>query len=424
MAETIPLRSSQEQGPSCKLHPQSMCPAFGALRILTRIEGAHPVMATDTGCLYGLTFVTHFYAARKSILAPAIGTAELLNGQIVESTRATIDVAAREPGCKLIPVISLCVAETAGLPEELLPRQVGDAEVVLVRVPAYAIHSHPEAKDVALEALLRRLGDWKAERMARTVVIVGEVFPGDQLIIDATLRKMGIESTIALPGRSIDDLRRAGRAAVLAPLHPFYKGLIRLFREHNVPVAGGAPVGISGSYAWIKAIGSLLDLDQQQVQRVADEERERAIAIVEQKGLQGACILVTGYEGTELAYARALVEAGATVPYVSTSIGIDPLVLPDEMWLKAHGTREIVYRKALEEDVSALDRYAPDFVMGTTPFGAIAKDRGIPAMYFTNQVASRPFFLSSGLDAILTFMHNAIKRGPTYRAMYDFFAEG
>ena len=66
---------------------------------------------------------------------------------------------------------------------------------------------------------------------------------------------------------------------------------------------------------------------------MADEERERAIAIVEQKGLQGACILVTGYEGTELAYARALVEAGATVPYVSTSIGIDPLVLPDDCLL-------------------------------------------------------------------------------------------
>lgn len=423
MSETIPLNNTQAQGPSCKLHPQSMCPAFGALRILTRIEGSHPVMATDTGCLYGLTFVTHFYAARKSILAPAIGTAELLNGQIVESTRATIDVAAREPGCKLIPVISLCVAETAGMPEELLPRQVGDAEVVLVRVPAYAIHSHPEAKDVALEALVRRLGDWKAQRLARTAVIVGEVFPGDQLLIDATLRKMGVESTIALPGRSIDDLRRAGRAAALAPLHPFYKGLIRLFREQNVPVVGGAPVGISGSYAWIKAIGTLLDLDQQQVQRVADEERERAMAIVEQKGLQGARILVTGYEGTELAYARALVEAGATVPYVSTSIGTDPLVLPDELWLKARGTNEIVYRKALEEDLSALDRHAPDFVLGTTPFAAIAKDRGIPAMYFTNQVASRPFFLSAGLDAILTFMQNALNRSSSYRAMYDFFAD-
>ncbi|MDZ4722063.1 MAG: chlorophyllide a reductase subunit Y [Roseiflexaceae bacterium] len=423
MNETIPLTDERTQGPSCKLHPQSMCPAFGSLRILSRMEGSHPVMATDTGCLYGLTFITHFYGARKSILAPTLGTAELLDGKVVEGTRMAIEAAAKEPGCQLIPVISLCVAETAGLPEELLPKRAGNADVVLVRVPAYAIHSHAEAKDVAMEALLRRLGDREGPREARTVVIMGEVFPADQLIIDATLRKMGVEATIALPGRSIDDIRRAGRAGALAPLHPFYKGTMKLFREWNASVAGGAPVGITGTYAWLKSLGSLLNLDPAAVNRVAEEERDRAIDIVERKSLKGARILVTGYEGTELAYARALVEAGAEVPYISTSIGMDPLVLPDEMWLKSHGTKEIVYRKALEEDVSALNRYTPDFVLGTTPFCAIAKERGIPAMYFTNQVASRPFFLSTGLDAILTFINGALQRGDKYREMHAFFTE-
>lgn len=45
-----------------KLHPQSMCPAFGGLRVLMRIDGAQVCMAADQGCLYGLTFVSHFYA--------------------------------------------------------------------------------------------------------------------------------------------------------------------------------------------------------------------------------------------------------------------------------------------------------------------------------------------------------------------------
>jgi chlorophyllide a reductase subunit Y len=116
--EPIALSAEQPQGHTCKLHPQSMCPAFGSLRILSRIEGSHPVMATDTGCLYGLTFVTHFYGARKSILAPTLGSAELYSGEIVEGTRAAIEAAAREPGCRLVPVVSLCVAETAGMPEE------------------------------------------------------------------------------------------------------------------------------------------------------------------------------------------------------------------------------------------------------------------------------------------------------------------
>jgi 3,8-divinyl chlorophyllide a/chlorophyllide a reductase subunit Y len=377
-------------------------------------------MASDTGCIYGLTFVTHFYGARKSILAAHLGTAELMAGEIVESTRAAIEVAANEPGCRLIPVVSLCVAETAGLPEEMLPRQVGDAEVVLVRVPAYAIHSHPEAKDIALAALLDRLADREGERERKTLILLGEIFPADPLAIDGLLRQMGVEATLALPGRSIADLRRAGRVGALAPLHPFYKETMALFRSWDIPIVGGAPVGASGSYAWIKAVGSLMDLDPALVNQTAERERDTAQAIMNAQPLS-ARILVTGYEGSELAYARLLVEAGADVPYVSTSIGPDPMVLPDEMWLRGHGTKEVVYRKSLEDDIAALDEYKPDLVLGTTPLCAVAKERGIPALYFTNQLASRPFFLSGGMAATLGFIRQMLDRTANYEWMQKFF---
>lgn len=422
MSETIPLPTLQPEGKPCQLHPQSMCPAFGSLRVLTRMEGSHPVMATDTGCLYGLTFVTHFYGARKSILAPQLGTAELMAGQIVEATRAAIEIAAQEPGCELIPVVSLCVAETAGLPEEMLPTRVGNAEVVLVRVPAYAIHSHPEAKDVALAALLRRLGDADGPKEARTVVLLGEVFPADPLAIDGLLRRMGVEQTITLPGRAINDLRRTARAGALAPLHPFYKETIALARQWHMPIVGGAPVGLSGTVAWLKAIGAALKLDTALVNQVVEEEQAKAQAILAAQPLSGS-VFVTGYEGTELAYARLLVEAGASVPYVSTSIAQDPLVLPDDLWLRAHGVQEIVYRKSLEDDIAALDKYPADLVLGTTPFCAEAKQRGIPALYFTNQLASRPFFLSTGLAATLGFIGQMLQRGDRYAFMREFFAE-
>lgn len=423
-SEVIPLHAKTNGASTkpCQLHPQSMCPAFGSLRILTRIEGSHPVMATDTGCLYGLTFVTHFYGARKSLLAPQLGTSELMSGEIVEGTIAAIELAAKEPGCELIPVVSLCVAETAGLPEEMLPKKVGNAEVVLVRVPAYAIHSHPEAKDVALAALLRRLSKPGGARSKKTLMLLGEVFPADPLMIDGLLRRMGVEETITLPGRSVSDLRRAAQVGAVAPLHPFYKETSALFRSWNVPVVGGAPVGISGSYAWLKSVGELLDLDPKLVDEVAGEERARAEAIAAAQPLSGR-IFVTGYEGTETAYARLLVEAGAEVPYVSTSIGQDPLVLPDELWLRMRGTQEVVYRKSLEEDIAALDDYPPDFVLGTTSFASVCKERGIPAMYFTNQLASRPFFLSGGMAATLGFVQQTLAKGDRYRKMQEFFAE-
>ncbi len=65
------------------LHPQTMCPAFGGLRVVTRIDGAQVCMATDKGCMYGLTFVTHFYAARKSIVSPEVMSTQLASGSII-----------------------------------------------------------------------------------------------------------------------------------------------------------------------------------------------------------------------------------------------------------------------------------------------------------------------------------------------------
>lgn len=422
MTATESTQTSSPQGKACQLHPQSMCPAFGALRVLTRIEGSHPVMASDTGCLYGLKFVTHFYGARKSILAAHLRTDELMAGEVIESTRAAIDLAAQEPGCTLIPVISLCVSETAGLPEEMLPDTVGDAEVVLVRVPAYAIHSHPETKDVALHALLRRMGNPSTEPQPQSLVLLGEVFPADPLAIDALLREMGVTATLTLPGRSQQDLMRAASFGAVAPLHPFYKDTVAQFREWGLPVVGGAPVGVSGTYAWLNSIGRLLKLDPERVKQVAERERGQAQAIMNAQPLS-ARILVTGYEGSELAYARLLVEAGADVPFVSTAIGPDPLVLPDESWLRSRGTKEVIYRKSLEDDVAALDAYKPDLVLGTTPFCAIAKERGIPAMYFTNQLASRPFFLSGGMAATLGFIHQTLARTDKYQWMQAFFEE-
>lgn len=406
----------------CKLHPQTMCPAFGALRVLTRIEGAHPAMITDTGCLYGLTFVTHFYGARKSLIAPQLGSKELTSGTMMEGTYAAIDRAASEPGCRLVPVISLCVAETQGMSEELLPKKVGDADVVLVRVPAYAIHSHPEAKDVAVSALLRRYAaDVNPdEGEEKTLLLLGEVFPADPIAIDAVLRKMGASVGVALPSRSIDDFIRAGECGAVASLHPFYRGSVGFLRERGMPVIGGAPIGRDATTAWIRAVGSALKLDTALVARVAEEERAIADAILQAQPLTGT-VLVTGYEGNELGYARLLVEAGASVPYVSTSIGQSPLTAGDEAWLKAHGTHRVIYRKALEEDVAALNEFSPDLVIGTTPFASIAKERGIPGVYFTNMLSVRPFFLSSGMAATIDLIRGLIDRRPKYQFMEEFF---
>ena len=431
MAEVIPLNPTNESAPqepfkggACKLHPQTMCPAFGALRVLSRIEGAQPTMITDTGCLYGLTFVTHFYAARKSIVAPALGTAELSSGKVQEAANAAIAEAAREQNVSVIPVISLCVAETAGLAEELLPTEVDGKPVVLVRVPAYAIHSHPEAKDIALAAVMRRFVDRTAAHEPGTLALLGEVFPADPLMIDGVLRKMGGRLMTTLPGRHVDELRLAGQAAAVAALHPFYRETIGVLRERGVAVVSGAPIGADGSAAWLRAIGAALDLDEDRVEQVAQEEEATARGFLASQPLKGRTILVSGYEGNEMLYARLLIEGGAHVPYVSTSIGPSMLTAADEAWLKSHGTEAVIYRKAIEDDKAAMDRWRFDLVIGTTTLAAHAKELGIPSVYYTNMLSVRPLFLAGGMIASINFVRDLIERKPLYERMVEFFDDG
>ncbi|MFN4293399.1 MAG: chlorophyllide a reductase subunit Y [Thermoflexales bacterium] len=434
------LPAGHSVSPDHNLTPQTMCPAFGSLRVLTRIDGVQTAMVTDTGCLYGLTFVTHFYAARKSIAAPAFGTKELVAGNVAEAAIASCIEASKMPGTKLVAAISLCVAETAGLTEEMLPKQINGVDVILVRVPAYAIHSHPEAKDVAINALLKRYAPAQAEvtedgverpltydgsneeeeALRRRVIMLGEVFPADPISVDAVLKRLGSGLAATLPSRNLDDYKLARRVGAIAAVHPFYGGSVATLRAAGVPIISGAPVGPEASYNWIKAIAAALKLDADLAERVAAEERDKCKAVINQFSLSGR-VMVCGYEGNELLYARLLVEAGAEVPYISTSIQKSLYTAADEAWLKARGTREIVYQKTLEQDVRALDRYKPDLVLGTTPLSAEAKQRGIPGMYYTNMLSVRPLFLSAGLAGTIQLIRDALERAPRYEWMREFF---
>ena len=45
--------------------PQSMCPAFGSLRVGLRMRRTATVLSGSACCVYGLTFTSHFYGARR-----------------------------------------------------------------------------------------------------------------------------------------------------------------------------------------------------------------------------------------------------------------------------------------------------------------------------------------------------------------------
>jgi 3,8-divinyl chlorophyllide a/chlorophyllide a reductase subunit Y len=67
------------QGPHDK--PQSMCPAFGSLRVGLRMRRVATVLSGSACCVYGLTFVSHFYGARRSVGYVPFNSETLVTGE-------------------------------------------------------------------------------------------------------------------------------------------------------------------------------------------------------------------------------------------------------------------------------------------------------------------------------------------------------
>ena len=68
------------QGPHDK--PQSMCPAFGSLRVGLRMRRVATVLSGSACCVYGLTFVSHFYGARRSVGYVPFNSESLVTGKL------------------------------------------------------------------------------------------------------------------------------------------------------------------------------------------------------------------------------------------------------------------------------------------------------------------------------------------------------
>ena len=409
-----------EKNTCADLHPQSMCPAFGGLRVLTRIEGARVCLVADQGCLYGLTFVSHFYAARRSIMSPELMNVQISGGTMIDDVRTAIEQIAEDPAVTFIPVVSTCVAETAGIAEELLPEKAGNAQVQLVRLPAFQIKSHPEAKDVAVSTLLGRFADFDATKREKSLLVVGEIFPVDAMAIGSVLQKIGVESVIALPAADLEDYVEAGKVEACAVLHPFYERTASLLERKGVRIVSGNPVGAGATAEWIEKIGEVLDLDMEAVRLVAAEEKEKAAAVIKKFDSLSGKVIVAGYEGNELPVVRLLLEAGLEVPYASTSIARTALGEEDHQLLSMLGT-EIRYRKFLEEDMQAVLKYEPDLVIGTTSLDSFAKERGIPAIYYTNNISSRPVFFAAGAGTVLGMVAGLLGRKEVFRKMKEYF---
>jgi 3,8-divinyl chlorophyllide a/chlorophyllide a reductase subunit Y len=408
--------------------PQSMCPAFGSLRVGLRMRRTATVLSGSACCVYGLTFTSHFYGARRTVGYVPFSSETLVTGKLFEDIKEAVEGLADPELYDAIIVTNLCVPTASGVPLRLLKKQINGVRIVGIDVPGFGIPTHAEAKDVLAGAMLNyareeaQAGPVAAPRERTdkpTVALLGEMFPADPVVIGQMLSPLGLAAGPVVPTREWRELYAALDCAVVAAIHPFYTASIREFEAAGRPVVGSAPVGADGTAAWLQSLGDTLGLPQASVDGVKNAMIAACKGALEKMPIKGR-ITVSGYEGSELLVARLLVESGADVRYVGSACPRTKWSDPDREWLEARGV-QIQFRASLEQDIAAVEEYRPDLAIGTTPVVQYAKTRAIPSLYFTNLISARPLMGPAGSGSLATVINAAMGNKARFDAMRDFF---
>jgi len=411
--------------------PQSMCPAFGSLRTGLRMKRVGTILSGSACCVYGLTFVSHFYGARRSVGYVPFNSETLVTGKLFEDIRESVHQMADPEKYDALIVTNLCVPTASGVPLRLLPKEIDGVRIIGIDVPGFGVPTHAEAKDILAGAMLNYARkEAEAGPVARpeggvserpTISLLGEMFPADPMMIGAMLAPMGLAAGPVVPTREWRELYGALDCAAVAAIHPFYTASVREFQAAGRPVIGSAPVGRDGTADWLAAIGAACDVPADQIAAA-----QNAFLPAIEGALAGAringTITLSGYEGSELLVARLLIESGANVPYVGTACPRTDWSRPDAEWLEAKGVK-ITYRASLQDDCSAVDAIKPDLAIGTTPVVQHAKEMGLPALYFTNLISARPLMGPAGAGSLAQVVNAAMGNKDRMARMKAFFED-
>ncbi|MBS0579133.1 MAG: chlorophyllide a reductase subunit Y [Proteobacteria bacterium] len=411
--------------------PQSMCPAFGSLRVGLRMRRTATVLSGSACCVYGLTFTSHFYGARRPVGYVPFNSETLVTGKLFEDIREAVHQLADPALYDAVVIINLCVPTASGVPLQMLPKSINGVRIIGIDVPGFGVPTHAEAKDVLAGAMLRyarseaEQGPVQAPRAGRdtrpTVSLLGEVFPADPITVGALLEPLGLAAGPVVPTREWRELYAALDCVAVAALHPFYTAAVREFSAAGRKVVPSAPVGHDGTAAWLEAIGAACNVPEARV-AAAKQRFLPAIRGALASAPIRARVTLSGYEGSELLVARLLVESGAQVPYVGTACPRTLWSDPDREWLEARGVR-VHYRASLEDDLAALQEFSPDLAIGTTPVVQKAKQRAIPALYFTNLISARPLMGMAGAGALSAVINAALANKQRFATMREFFGD-
>jgi chlorophyllide a reductase subunit Y len=408
--------------------PQSMCPAFGSLRVGLRMRRTATILSGSACCVYGLTFTSHFYGARRTVGYVPFNSETLVTGKLFEDIRDAVFQLADPAAYDAIVVTNLCVPTASGVPLQLLPKEINGVRIIGIDVPGFGVPTHAEAKDVLAGAMLAyaraeaEAGTVQAPAVRPdrpTVTLLGEMFPADPPGIGLMLEPLGLAAGPVVPTREWRELYAALDCAAFAAIHPFYTASIRELEAAGRTGIPSAPVGRDGTSAWLDAVGDVCGIAKDRVSAAKNRFLPAIGGALAGSPIRGR-VTVSGYEGSELLVARLLIESGAEVPYVGTACPRTRWSEPDREWLEAHGAT-VRYRASLEQDLAAVEEFGPDLAIGTTPVVQHAKSKSIPALYFTNLISARPLMGPAGAGSLAQVVNAAMAGKARFERMTRFF---
>ena len=153
-----------------------MCPAFGSLRVGLRMRRTATILSGSACCVYGLTFTSHFYGARRTVGYVPFNSESLVTGKLFEDIREAVFKLADPALYDAIVIINLCVPTASGVPLDLLPKEIDGVRIIGIDVPGFGVPTHAEAKDVLAGAMLKyaRAEVEQAGRCRRRAVAAAE----------------------------------------------------------------------------------------------------------------------------------------------------------------------------------------------------------------------------------------------------------
>lgn len=423
------LEATYPKGPHDQ--PQSMCPAFGSLRVGLRMRRTATILSGSACCVYGLTFTSHFYGAKRSVGYVPFDSETLVTGKLFEDIVEAVHKMADPAKFDAVIITNLCVPTASGVPLQMLPREINGVRIVGIDVPGFGVPTHAEAKDVLAGAMLAYARQEAMEgpvlpprdglKEKPMVTLVGEMFPADPVVIGGMLEPMGLTTGPTVPTREWRELYSALDCAAVAAIHPFYTSVFREFEAAGRGIVGSAPIGLEGTDAWLSAIGETCGVAAARINESRNIMRNAISAALTSNRIDGR-ITLSGYEGSELLVARLLVELGADLRYVGTACPKTPYSADDAAWLEARGV-DVRFRASLEQDLAAFEEFEPDLAIGTTPVVQKAKERAVPALYFTNLISARPLMGPAGTSSLPSVISTAIANKDRFKRMQDFFED-